>query len=231
MIYKGTEEQFSVCFISVHHWEEAWSLIGRRGTLKAAQGHSLPSVWFFDSSQLSLFYVFLRIPLQDKRQNMTLPGHLGVKKVPSGTFWHWLLLWKLTGLLPACVRRSQIFHVRSIISHLDCGSTRPAAIVGTACVYLFIPATAPAISRFPSAPSRHMTQQPPSTLLACERCLPASQQASSYPVSHQPDWSAHLVLARANFIFWSGGAEICNNGRASPGGQIGSGSWWSDGGG
>lgn len=62
-------------------------------------------------------------------------------------------------------------------SHLERGSTRPAATVGTACVYLFIPATAaPAISvrRFPNAASRHMTQQP-SVHLAGMRALPSAR--------------------------------------------------------
>lgn len=60
-------------------------------------------------------------------------------------------------------------------SHLERGSTRPTATVGTACVYLFIPAAAASaisVRRFPNAASRHMTQQP-SVHLAGMRALPS----------------------------------------------------------
>lgn len=94
-------------------------------------------------------------------------------------------LQKLTGILLVRAvraerrRRSEIYSMCTSSpnagSHLERGSTRPTATVGTACVYLFIPGTAaPAISvrRFPNAARRHMTQQP-SVHLAGMRALPS----------------------------------------------------------
>lgn len=88
MVYKKTKDQSSACFwfISVNHREEAVWLVTEGSWQKSAQGHSLPSVWFFDSSEFSSVNgrVYLKIPLLDKTQSYTLRDD-HESKVPPAT--------------------------------------------------------------------------------------------------------------------------------------------------
>lgn len=167
-------------------------LIGRRDVARKADRTQLKATRCLPSGRpwnylcfLGGGFVFLRIPLLDETQtcNFIRPssGHKCLKEA-SGQRES---LQKLTGILLVRVvraerrRQSEIYSTctstPSAGSHLERGSTRPTATVGTACVYLFIPAAAaPAISarRFPNAASRHMTQQP-SVHLAGMRALPS----------------------------------------------------------
>lgn len=184
----------------------------------------------------------MRIPLLDETQTCNFTRPPSSQKCLKEASGQRESLQKLTGILLVRVvraerrRRSPIYSTctssPSAGSHLERGSTRPTATVGTACVYLFIPATAaPAISvrRFPNAASRHMTQQP-SVHLAGMRALPSLRANRRARISHQPDWSAHPVLALANFIFGAAVLRFATTERRW-GGLIGSGSRWSDGGG